>query len=107
MQSVDPAKATDIKNRIDHARALYDASQQAEAAQQQIQAKQLQDWVAQQDAVFEREYASKESPATMQKISEAAVELAAEYGIGKQELAALWQSQPLMRSAAFQSMMAD
>jgi hypothetical protein len=43
----------------------------------------------------------------MRKLAATVVEAAEEYGISKQELSALWQSQPLMRSSAMQLMMVD
>jgi hypothetical protein len=79
---------------------------QSEAQRAAIQQQQLKAWVAQEDQKFSAATAH-ESPETMRKISEAAVELAGEYGVSKQELAALWNSQPIMRSSAFQRIMAD
>jgi hypothetical protein len=107
IRSVNPQKATEIEAQLNRAKSLYDASVQAQQAQQQIQAQRLQEWAAQQDAVFEREVASKETPERMQKITENVVELAQEYGVSREELFSAWQSQPILRSAAFQRMMVD
>jgi hypothetical protein len=43
----------------------------------------LKSWAAAQDAEFEREVASKESPARMQEITQNVVELAQEYASAK------------------------
>jgi hypothetical protein len=64
-------------------------------------------WVAEQDAIFEREVAVKETPERMKEITQNVVELAREYGVSGEELAAAWQSQPVLRSAAFQRIMVD
>jgi hypothetical protein len=63
--------------------------------------------VAEQDAIFEREVAVKETPERMKEITQNVVELAREYGVSGEELAAAWQSQPVLRSAAFQRIMVD
>jgi hypothetical protein len=106
IRQVNPAKATEIEAQLNRVKSLSEASQQAVAAQQQIQAQRLQEWVQAEDQKFSAATAH-ESPETMRKISEAAVDLAEEYGVSRQELAALWQSQPLLRSSAFQRIMAD
>jgi hypothetical protein len=102
---VNPEKAMAIQAQVQRTQQLWQASQQAEAQRAAIQSQQLQQWAAQQDAVFEREVASKESPETMRKIAENVVAMAEESGVSKEELAAAWQSQPVMRSVAFQKMM--
>jgi hypothetical protein len=106
IEKVNPAKATEIKSQLNHAKSLYDSHLATEAQRAAIQQQQLKAWVAQEDQKFSQATAH-ESPEQMQKIAAAAVEVAESYGVSKQELAALWQSQPLMRSAAFQQIMAD
>jgi hypothetical protein len=101
------AKAQAITASIQRTKALYDASIQAQQQQQAIQAQQMQQWVAAQDAEFDRHVTAKESPESMRKLTQDVVALAEEYGVSRQELAALWQSQPIMRSAPFQRMMCD
>jgi hypothetical protein len=93
---------------------LYNASAQAQQVQLQQQQQraaaeqqQLKAWAAEQDAIFQREVAVKESPARMQEITQNVVELAQEYGVSKEELAHVWQTQPVLRSAAFQRMLVD
>jgi hypothetical protein len=107
IKAVDPAKATAIETQFNRTSQLWQAARQAEAAQQQIQAQQVKAWAAEQDKIFEREVASKETPARMQEITNNVVELAQEYGVSKDELIAAWQSQPILKSAAFQRMMVD
>jgi hypothetical protein len=103
----DPAKAQAINAHVQRTQALYKASIDAQQQQAQLQAAQLKSWAAAQDAEFERVVASKESPARMQEITQNVVELAQEYGVSKEELIAAWQSQPVLRTAAFQRMMVD
>ena len=108
ISKVDPAKAATIQAQLGQVKALYDASQQAEQAQRQIQAQQIQAWVKNEDAKFERDVASKEDPATMKKIGENIFQIAQEaYGITKADFTHAWQTQPILRSSAFQSMMLD
>jgi hypothetical protein len=104
---VNPQRAAQINAHLERTQTLYNAFQSAESQRATIQQQQLQQWIASQDAEFDRQVTSKETPESMRKITEDVVALAGEYGIGKQELAALWQSQPLMRAAPFQRMMVD
>ena len=68
----------------------------------------FQAWVKNEDAKFERDVASKEDPATMKKIGENIFQIAQEaYGITKADFTHAWQTQPILRSSAFQSMMLD
>jgi hypothetical protein len=104
---VNPQRAAQINAHLERTQSLFNAFQQAEGQRATIQQQQMQQWVAAQDAEFDRQVTSKETPESMRKITEDVVALAGEYGIGKEQLAALWQSQPLMRSAPFQRMMVD
>jgi hypothetical protein len=104
---IDPAAGAQIQGQLNRVQSLYDASVQAQKAQEQIQAQRFQSWVTEQDAAFDREVTSKESPETMRKIGENVIALAEEYGVSKQDLTTLYHTQPIMRSAPFQRMMAD
>lgn len=107
----NPQRAMEIQAQLSRTEQLFTASRQAEAqaaaTRQHQQQQQLKAWAAQQDEVFEREVASKESPARMQEITENVVALAEEYGVSREELVTAWKSQPVLRSAAFQRMMVD
>ena len=111
----NPQRAEAIRSHLGRTEALFNASRQAEAAQQQIQAQQqaqqmqqVKNWVAAQDEHFEKNVIAKTDPATLEKIKANIVQIVEEdYGVSRQELAQLWQSQPIIRSSAFQSMMLD
>jgi hypothetical protein len=107
----NPGRAIEIQNQLQRTEQLYNTFRQTE---QQIQAQraatqqqQIKAWAAQQDDVFEKEVASKHSPEQMNRITENVVELAAEYGVSRDELLTAWKSEPVLRSAAFQRMMVD
>jgi hypothetical protein len=70
----NPQRAMEIQNQLQRTEQLYNASRQAE---QQIHAQrtaasqqQLKAWTDQQDAIFEKEVASKHSPQQMQEIAQ-------------------------------------
>jgi hypothetical protein len=106
IEKINPQKAAEIQSQLSRAKGLMDAHLQVEQQRAVLQAQQLQAWVAQEDQKFSQ--ATKhESPETMRKLSEAAVELAEEYGVSKAELLQLWNSQPLLRSSAMQRIFAD
>jgi hypothetical protein len=64
----DPARAQAIGAALERTKALYDASQQAQAAQQKIQAENLKAWTVAQEQKFEREVLARESPESLAKI---------------------------------------
>jgi hypothetical protein len=104
---VNPARAAEIQAQLQRTESLYKASQQAEAQRAATQQQQLKAWTDQQDAIFEREVASKETPARMQEITQNVLELAEEYGVSREELISAWKSQPIMRSSAMQRVFVD
>src|SRR5262249_49433203 len=100
---VNPARAQQINAHLERVQNLYNASQQAEAARQQIQTQRLQNFLATEDAKFEEHVAKHEDAATMAKVKESIIDIAEkDYGVSRAELAQLWNSQPLMRTATFQ-----
>jgi hypothetical protein len=110
----DPARGAAILAHVDRVQRLNNMSQQAQAHQAQLQQARLHEerarlnaFVRAEDAKFEAEVASKESPETMRRLAENVVDMAQEYGVSKAELAAIWHSQPLVRSSAFQRMAVD
>ena len=106
ISKTDPAKGQAINAHIQRTTALYQASQEAQQQQAQQAQRQLQNWVSEEDKAFDTQFASKHSAEEMRAISQSAVELAAEPGIDKQQLQELWNTQPIMRSRGFQTMMA-
>jgi hypothetical protein len=103
----DPQKAANIEAHLNRVHQLNQANQQVQQQQQQHAQHQLQTWVAAEDAKFSKEFASKHSPEEMRAIAENTIEMAAELGVNKEDLMALYNSQPIMRSSAFQTMMAQ
>jgi hypothetical protein len=105
---VDPVKATAINGALQRTQALLTASQQAEAAQRQIQAQNLKNWVEAEEQKFEREVLSKESPESLQKIKAMLPEIIQQdYGLSREDVANALQTNPALRSAAFQSVLLD
>jgi hypothetical protein len=111
----DPQRAQAINAQLERVQALLSASQQAQHAQAQIQAQraatqqqQLQAWVAAEEQKFDREVLAKENPETVKKIKEALPQILTEdYGISREDLAHAVQTNPILRSAAFSSVLLD
>jgi hypothetical protein len=102
----NPQRAHAINEALARTQALYNASQQAQAQQRQMQDQQIHRYVQQQDEIFEKQILAKEDPATVARVRENIVDIAKkEFGVSKAELAQLWHSSPLVRSAPFQHMM--
>ena len=103
----DPARAQAIEQHVQRTQALYQASQQAAAQQQQIAAQRMASWAQNEDQRFEQSIA-RENPETVRAVRENVVSvLETEYGIDKNELKQLWDSQPLLRTAAAQRLLFD
>ena len=105
--ATNPQRAAAIDAQLGRTQSIFNQFKAAESAQKQLQMQNMQAWVSAQDAEFVRTVASKESPEVMRKIAENVVALAEEYGVSKKDRGEVWQSQPIMRSAAFQRMMVD
>ena len=105
--ATNPQRAAAIDAQLGRTQSLFNEFKKVEAAQQQAHTQNVQAWAAHQDRIFESEVASKETPETMRKIAENVVALAEEYGVSQQELAEVWKSQPILRTAAFQRMLVD
>jgi hypothetical protein len=103
----NPARYEQLRTQLAQTHQLYAASVQAKAAQQQQAAVRFQQYAAQNDAAMER-FLKSEPPETVAKVKREIVAIAErDYGVGRDELAALLQSQPIMRAAPFQQMMYD
>jgi hypothetical protein len=63
--------------------------------------------VAAEEAKFEKEVLSKENPATVQKIKEALPQIMQDYGLSREDVVHAFQTNPALRSAAFQSVLLD
>jgi hypothetical protein len=107
MAQQNPQRHAQITEHLNNTRALYGAAQQAHAARQQADAVRLQDFTEQQDRVFENSIKSIPAETVKQVKSEFLDVAEKHYGIGRKELAHLYQTEPILRSAAFQRVMFD
>jgi hypothetical protein len=106
IKAVDPAKATAIETQFNRTSQLWQAARQAEAAQQQIQAQQVKAWAAEQDNSSVRLPARKHQQGC-KRLPTMLWSWRSNMAVSKDELIAAWQSQPILKSAAFQRMMVD
>jgi hypothetical protein len=105
---VNPQRAIEINAALGRTQALYAASVQAEQAQKQLHAQRIQEWTKAEEAKFEREVLSKESPATVEKLKQAMPQIIQEdYGISRDDLVHALQTNPALRSSAFQAVLLD
>jgi hypothetical protein len=102
-----PERAAAINAHIQRTSNLYQASQQAAAQQQQLQNQQMERWAETQDQQFESTIA-KENPETIRQVKNSVAEvLETEYGIDKDTLRQLYQTQPFLRQASTQRLLFD
>jgi hypothetical protein len=104
--ATNPQRAAAINAALERTQVLMDVSQKAQAAQQQVRAKQFEQFARAEDAKFEAAVAN-ENPETVRRVKDAAIEVFKEYGVSQDQLRDLWQSEPLMRTAPFQKMVYD
>jgi hypothetical protein len=110
MERQNPSRAAEIRQRFTAARSLAQEAQRVQQAahvqQKQMEAAQWQNYVKANDDAFAKATAN-ESPETMRAAGEEVLRACAEYGIDRNTVMALYQSDPVMRSAPFQKMMVD
>jgi hypothetical protein len=108
IQQRDPARHVEIATHIHQVAQIYQAAQQAQHQAAQIQRARFDDYAKQQDKLFddtaEKEYGKDRVKAAKQAIVEIARD---DYGISQEEMAHLWQTQPILRTSNFQRMMLD
>ena len=103
----DPAKAQAIENQLGRVKSLYAASQEAERAQQQIQAARFQEYGRAEDKLFEAAIAN-ESPETKRAVQiEGARILQQHYGVDVRALSQAVQTSPELRNSSTQRMLFD
>jgi hypothetical protein len=112
LERTAPMKAAEIKQHISRVQQLYEVAQGARADQarleQQKQTAQLQSWRAQEAAKFDRWQSRPENAARAKAVGAQAAELfQSEYGVSRQELQALAQTQPLLHSEIGQRLIID
>jgi hypothetical protein len=105
IRQVNPQKAMEIETQLNRAKSLYDASQQAENAQRQIQAQRIQEWAKAQDHAYDAMV--NDSPETKSKLGAEAIAMLKEYGATDDEIAAAWHSPSAFRSAVGQRVLRD
>ena len=103
----DPQRAAAIQQHIQRTSNLYQASQQAAAQQQQLQSQQMAKWAESEDSKFEASIA-KENPETIRNVkNNVASILQEEYGIDKDQLREMYQTNPVLRQASTQRLLFD
>jgi hypothetical protein len=107
MSISNPERHKEISARLARLQQVNNLANQAQAQQAQIQQAQLQHWQQQQDRQFEA--MTKDEPAETKKaVHENFMRIARDvYGVSEQELRQVYQTNPIMRSAAFQRMAMD
>jgi hypothetical protein len=107
IQQKDPARFSEIRSQLDRVDSLHRTVQQAQAQQAQVNHARYEQWSAEQDKAFED--AVKDVPAaTREAVEKNIIKVAQDvYGVSKDDLAAAWRSNPLLRSAPMQRMMFD
>jgi hypothetical protein len=105
IQKVDPAKSAAIHAQLQRTQQLWQASRQAEAAQEQIQAQQAAQWARAQDHAYEA--AVKDSPEMKSKLGAEAIAMLKEYGASDDDITAAWNSPGVFRSAVGQRVLRD
>jgi hypothetical protein len=108
IQQRDPARHAEIATHINQVAQIYQAAQQAQAQAAQIQRARFDDYAKQQDKLFDDTAEKEHGKEKVNAAKKAVLEIAeSDYGISKEEMAHLWQTQPLMRTAAWQRMVMD
>jgi hypothetical protein len=109
LQRSNPQRYAQLQAHIGQVQATINAAQQ-QVAQQQIIAQQQQRQQAEVQKQQFRQYAEYHDSrvaAVPPEVGHEVVAIAAEHGISKQQLLDLYETNPVMRHSAFQSMMAD
>ena len=104
----NPQRHAQIQAHARQVQQLIDAAQAQKAQQAQIQQRQMAQYFDAEDAKFEQWAAKPENSQRVSHVKAEAIKLfESEYGISKSELAQLYNTQPLMRSAVGQQIVAD
>jgi hypothetical protein len=97
IEKTDPATGAKIRAHIAQVQNLYSASQQARAQQEQLQQQRVDAWAKAEDAKFEKEVFSKESPETRQKLQRALPEIIErDFGIPRDDFAFALKNTPIL-----------
>lgn len=110
MQSLaqnNPARHAEIMAHINRVDGIYKAHVQAKTATNAIAQHQFKQYAAEQDRAFE-ESVKDLAPSEVRALGEKAIDLAEKhYGVSRQQLAQLYSTNDVFRSAPFQRMILD
>jgi len=108
VKNSDPARHALIEQHLNNVAGIYRQAQAAQQAQAELQRANFARFSQEQDKVFEqtaeKEYGKERVAAAKRAIVDIAKET---YGISPEELAHLYQTQPILRTAPMQRMMMD
>jgi hypothetical protein len=112
IEKQNPQRALEIKAHLAHANQIYAAAMQASQAQQAQQAQivdaQWKQFTQSEDAAFDAAMSKRGvAKSEIKAAGEEIINAAAEHGISKEGLWQLYQTQPILRSAAFQELLLD
>ena len=102
----NPTAYADIERQITNTQAVIQQANQALGQQQQRQAVAFHEWGKANDDAFDRSMAS-ESPETIGAIKQTSLQMLRDGGLSDLEIAHHWNSNPIMRSALGQQVLAD
>lgn len=103
----DPAKFNRINAMLSRASQIQDQQQRIEKAREADIMKAFNNFATSEDARFEKEYFSKLPAARQAEVQKEIVASLQERGITPANFMSLYHSQPILRSAVMQEMMAD
>ena len=107
LAKTDPATATAIQAKLNRVQALYNQSQQAEAAERQIQAARFQEYARTEDSRFEKAIANEPTETKRAVLENGARILSSYYGIDAKALSQAVEGNPALRSAGTQALIYD
>jgi len=102
----NPALHAEIQGQMQRVSVLAQQAQQASVAQQQRQAAMFEAYAKAQDDLWNKSVAN-ESPESLRAVGEQARQILRDSGLSDQEISYHWQTNPLMRSALGQQILAD
>ena len=102
----NPAAHADIERQITNTQAVIQQATQALGQQQRRHAVAFHEWGKANDDAFDRSMASK-SPETIGAIKQTSLQMLRDGGLSDLEIAHHWNSNPVMRSALGQQVLAD
>jgi hypothetical protein len=99
----NPQRAQVIAERIQGLQALAVQAQNAKAAEQQVDQRRFAEWAFHEDNKFDRDVMSTMPPERFKEVRAQAAKTLLNAGLSERELVHYWNTNPLLRSAAGQS----